>query len=521
MKAVGHETDTPLDEAALRAAHETLTRILGAIEEYVYTGELLAGGAYELVFAGPCREQFLGLTVEEAREAVWRHYVHPDDIELFDTAHEGSLVSGRLDVEYRLIGADGVLRWVRDRGRVREEHGRRFLDGSILDVTAVHLAQEQLKAARAEADRLAHVDHLTGTANRRSLSRVLADAGDELLGLLSIDLDRFKQVNDLYGHAAGDAVLVAVAGRLRAGVRHSDAVLRMGGEEFLVVLRGATDENQVLAAAEHLRRSVEAEPVVTGSERLAVTVSVGVALAPAGTPDVEAVLSRADEALYAAKRRGRNRVELASAEPAGAGRQHATGDDTEALRVARALAITLGSFAPGWLEHLEAVSELSADVARQLGRTAGEVLRCRIAGLVHDVGKARVPQAIRDKPGPLEDAEWDAMRAHAELGAAMLEAVPELRLLSGIVRHHREWVDGGGYPAGLAGEAIPIEARIIGAADAWFALRTPRPYRPALSRADALAELHRAAGQRYDADVVAALDAVVARHGVPNLRLAA
>src|SRR4051812_18572620 len=94
-----------LDEAALREAHATLTRILGAIEEYVYTGEFLTGGDYRLVFAGPCREQFLGLGVEAARTAVWRHYVHPDDIERFDVAHEGAHVSGRLDVEYRMVGA--------------------------------------------------------------------------------------------------------------------------------------------------------------------------------------------------------------------------------------------------------------------------------------------------------------------------------------------------------------------------------------------------------------------------------
>src|SRR6187431_317773 len=116
-----HEPMAPLE------AHATLMRILGAIEEYVYTGEFLPDDAYRVVFAGPCRETFLGITVEQARTAIWRYYVHPEDVEIFDTAHEGALRSGRLDVEYRLIGADGVLRWVRDRGRIRHEEGRRFL----------------------------------------------------------------------------------------------------------------------------------------------------------------------------------------------------------------------------------------------------------------------------------------------------------------------------------------------------------------------------------------------------------
>ena len=136
-------------------AHATLTRILGAIEEYVYTGEFLPGDAYRVLFAGPCRERFLGMSVEHARDAVWADYVHPDWMETFDAAHRGAHETGRLDVEYRLVGADGRVRWVRDRGRMRVEDGRRFLDGSVLDVTAVRSVQLELEAARAEAQRLA------------------------------------------------------------------------------------------------------------------------------------------------------------------------------------------------------------------------------------------------------------------------------------------------------------------------------------------------------------------------------
>jgi PAS domain S-box-containing protein len=200
-------------------AHATLTRILGAIEEYVYTGEFLACDAYRLLFAGPCRERFLGMSIDDARDAVWADYVHPDWIETFDAAHQGAHETGRLDVEYQLVGADGRVRWVRDRGRMRVEAGRRFLDGSVLDVTAVHSARAELEAARAEAQRLAQVDHLTGAANRRSLAARLGDLGDGPIGVLTIDVDHFKQINDLYGHAAGDAVLVSLAHRLRESVR--------------------------------------------------------------------------------------------------------------------------------------------------------------------------------------------------------------------------------------------------------------------------------------------------------------
>jgi diguanylate cyclase (GGDEF)-like protein len=300
----------PPDESALREAHATLTRILGAIEEYVYTGEFLPGDRYRVVFAGPCREQFLGMDAEAARTAIWRYYVHPDDVELFETAHDDAQRSGRLDVEYRLIGADGVLRWVRDRGRIRSEAGRRFLDGSILDVTEMHRMREELIAARAEADRLAHVDHLTGVANRRTLSAMLARGAAQPVGLLLIDLDHFKEINDRHGHAAGDAVLVAVAQRLSAAVRAGDEIIRMGGEEFLVVLRGVGDAAQLRRVGEDLRARVFAEPVAVGGARLVVTASIGAAAVAPDGEGLEAGVGRADRALYAAKQAGRDQLRL-------------------------------------------------------------------------------------------------------------------------------------------------------------------------------------------------------------------
>jgi PAS domain-containing protein len=113
-----------LDEIELAQAHATLTRILGAIEEYVYVGEFLLNDSYRVLFARPCRERFLGMPVEQARTAIWANYVHPSDMDVFDAAHEGAHTTGRLDAEYRLVGADGRVRWVRDRGRLRTEDGR-------------------------------------------------------------------------------------------------------------------------------------------------------------------------------------------------------------------------------------------------------------------------------------------------------------------------------------------------------------------------------------------------------------
>lgn len=486
------------------AAHATLARILGAIEEYVYTGEFLDDDGYRVVFAGPCRERFLGMSVLDARTAVWADYVHPDDIETFDVAHAAAHASGRLDVEYRLVGADGIVRWVRDRGRLRHEAGRRLLDGSILDVTAMHVAREELRAAHARADHLARTDALTGVANRRSLPELIAALDGAPLGVLSLDVDRFKLINDFHGHAVGDAVLVELAERLRRTLRVGDRVVRMGGEEFLVLLPGVTDEASLSALAEDVRRSIGTEAFGLDGRDLTVTVSIGATFAGAER-HFDALLAAADSFLYVAKRAGRDRVHVASPHSVA----NAGDVESDSLRLASAMATAAAAAEGIPPDHLAAVSLLAARIARRLGGSPPQVLRCRLAGLLHDLGKLRIPAAVLNKPGPLDAEEWAIVRRHPECGEQLAAAIPELAPVAHIVRHHHERYDGAGYPDGLAGDAIPLESRIIAAADTWHTITTDRPYRPAATEVAALAELERVAGTQLDPAVVAALRSVV------------
>lgn len=501
--------------------HATLARILDAIDEYVYTGEFLADNGYQVVFAGPCRERFLGMSIDAARTAVWADYVHPDDVAIFDAAHATAHVTGRLDVEYRLIGADGVVRWVRDRGRVRDDDDRRYLDGSILDVTAMHSAREALAAAHARADRLARTDALTGVANRRSLPELLAPLVDVPLGLLSIDVDRFKQINDFYGHAAGDAVLVELADRFRETLRIEDRIVRMGGEEFLVLLPGVADEATLFDLAERVRRCVSDAPAQADDQSVPVTVSIGATFA-AAERDFDALLAVADRFLYGAKRAGRNRVQHAALDRAD---EDAGDEESVSLHIAHAMAAAAAATANIPDDHLTSVSLLAARIARHLHASGPQVLRCRLAGLLHDLGKLRIPPAVLDKPDALDAEESALVRRHSEYGEELVAAVPELAPVASAVRHHHERYDGGGYPDGLAGEAIPLEARIVAAADTWHAMTSDRPCRNALPASRALDELDRVAGRQLDPTVVAALRSIVTapqakppRPGAPSSR---
>jgi diguanylate cyclase (GGDEF)-like protein len=368
------------------------------------------------------------------------------------------------------------------------------------------LAAEQ--QARAEAERLSRIDMLTGLFNRRhaveTVEHELARAGRQgtALGLLMFDVDHFKRVNDVYGHAGGDAVLLEVARRLHSGAREWDVVARVGGEEFCVVAPGLDSEADVAALGDRLRLAVaERAMTMPGGGARAVTISVGAALARPGEGSAEHALDCADRALYAAKRRGRNRTCRFSQLDQGDLRA----EEPECLHLAEALVVAsdLREGAPA--SHSRQVAELSAAIALRLNLTEDEILRARLGGWLHDVGKIGVPDGILTKPGKLTEAEWEIIRGHPAAGAELLRNFPELALACGAVRHHHERYDGGGYPDGLAGEQIPLEARIVAAADAYSAMISERPYQRSLSKTEAIEELRRCSGTHFDPIVVEAL----------------
>lgn len=375
---------------------------------------------------------------------------------------------------------------------------------------ALELAAEQ--RARGEAERLSRIDALTGLYNRRhvleTIEHELARAGRQgsAVGVLMIDVDLFKRVNDAHGHTGGDAVLVEVARRLRDGVRSWDEVARVGGEEFCIIAPEVGDEGEVADLGERLRAAIAERAVEVGpGVAIPVTVSVGIALLHDGEGSAERVFDCADRALYAAKRRGRNRLGRFSQLDEGDLRA----EQPECLHVAEALAVA-GDLREGrTAEHARAVAELAAAVARQLGLDEEEALQARLGGWLHDVGKIAIPDGILSKPGRLTDAEWEIVRTHPAVGSDLVRAFPEVALAAGAVRHHHERWDGGGYPDGLAAEQIPLEARIVCAVDAYCAMVADRSYQPARPIGEAVAELERCAGSQFDPRVIAALVGVL------------
>ena len=257
--------------------------------------------------------------------------------------------------------------------------------------------------------------------------------------------------------------------------------------------------------AERLCDAVRATPIVSAGTAIRLTVSIGGARHGAGPLALDTWIESADHALYAAKGRGRDRACLATEVRSERTRPF----DPESLVLARGIAFAAALRADESEVHAQQVADLAGRVAEQLGLPAGVVARCVLGGWLHDAGKVAMPDAILSKPGPLTEDEWAVMRTHAAHGEAIVLRIPSLRESAPAVRHHHERFDGGGYPDGLAGAEIPIEARIIGAADAYCAMTADRVYSAARTPAEAAAELRRSAGTHLDPDVVVALLAAI------------
>jgi diguanylate cyclase (GGDEF)-like protein/putative nucleotidyltransferase with HDIG domain len=362
----------------------------------------------------------------------------------------------------------------------------------------------------------ARSDPLTRLANRRGFREVLdlelarARRRNGRLTVIVGDLDHFKQVNDRSGHNVGDLALQRVAALMQRGKRDIDAIARVGGEEFALVLPD-TDEHGGYVIAERLRAELQAE---FRGDAVALTISFGVASYPRHGETAAALLRATDEAVQAAKWNGCDRTMLHS--PAMRSSSAPIDGETRDIASERLLAVMLDLAEAvdlrfsGSARHSETVGRYAEMMARELGYSEQRTSRVRLAGLLHDIGKVGVPDSILQKPGRLSEAEIEVIRRHPELGAQMLDH-PSLADVSSWVGCHHEQPDGNGYPHGLRGEAIPLEARILAVADAYEAMTSDRAYRASLDHSAAREELERCAGTQFDPRVVEALVALVER----------
>jgi diguanylate cyclase (GGDEF)-like protein/putative nucleotidyltransferase with HDIG domain len=379
----------------------------------------------------------------------------------------------------------------------------------------ISVVRDRLSAVIASLSDAARRDPLTDLLNRRGFEEAFdielerARRAGAPLSLVVGDIDRFKRVNDEFGHATGDEALRRIASMAQLLKRGFDTAARIGGEEFALLVPDS-DEHGAYMLAERIRAEVERSFGSAGRPPL--TVSFGIATFPLHGQSSDALLRAADQALYAAKRLGRNRAVISSAEVPGILARPPRGSEEAHVELATLLSLAeaLDLRDAGTADHCQTVGRHAELTARELGLAPTLVERVRLAGVLHDIGKIGLSDAILGKPGPLDEDEWTEMRRHPEIGARILAAGEFDDIRAWVVAHH-ERPDGRGYPHGLHDEEIPLEAKILAVADAYEAMTSDRVYRAAIGRDAARAELRRGAGGQFDARVVRAFLAVLDR----------
>ncbi len=356
----------------------------------------------------------------------------------------------------------------------------------------------------ARAKQRARIDELTGLFNRRHFEERLKEEiarhsryGD-VFSLLMLDLDSFKTYNDMYGHPSGDRLLNQIGRIINRSIRSADQAFRYGGDEFVVILPQTTVDDAYVVA-ERVREHIAAE--MTAKE-IVVTCSGGLVSYPSDGTIAGDLVNTADTVLYYAKSTGGNRTYLSSkilSEPV-----TETGIDARrgSLSTVYALAAAVDAKDHYTYGHSRKVNTYAVALAEAIGLSPEEVSRVSTTALLHDIGKIGVPDRILSKKGKLNEEEWGVVKSHPGLGANIVRNVPGLvPCVNGVLYHHERW-DGTGYPEGLKGDNIPLDARILAIADAFAAMTSARPYRDAFCNDKVIKQLRQGAGKQFDPKLV-------------------
>jgi len=382
-------------------------------------------------------------------------------------------------------------------------------------------------------------DGLTGIKTRRFFWEALssewkrASRSGRPFSVVLIDLDKFKEVNDSLGHLEGDLVLARVGRLLEQKCRQSNVVARYGGDEF-IILMPETGIEQAQVLAERLRLWLATDPML---EEHKITGSFGVASFPVHGFAIEDLIRVADAGMYVAKHDGGNKV--STSEPFREGsavqrqlissyiegflqREHngpehleelvttlrklganSEDEDTSSLREAiEALAQAAELRELNAAGHGEQCGHYAGIIARGLNMSPQEVADAAFAGRVHDVGKLFIDEKILNRSGPLSEEEFSVIKTHPQVGADMVRSIPKIDAVTQAVAAHHEAFDGSGYPLGLQGESIPLLGRILAVADAYVNMMSDRSFAPAKTHEQAIAELGKVSGTRFDGMIV-------------------
>ncbi|MEK6776189.1 MAG: diguanylate cyclase [bacterium] len=394
-----------------------------------------------------------------------------------------------------------------------------FFDKEDEDLLMTYGSQAALSIENARLQeynkRLAITDGLTGLFNHREFQSRMetevrrCDRYKHPFSLLMIDIDHFKTFNDTYGHPVGDKILQEVSTTIRESIRDIDIPARYGGEEFVVILpETSCDHAQIVA--ERMRGKIfeKSYGKTLANEEFLITVSIGISTFPGDAEDREELITKCDQALYFAKRDGRNRVRRydetlkAFIEKK---EEHIEDILKDAkVKVMRDLAAAVDAKNLFTRGHTDEVTHYAVALAKALKLSNADIESMHLASILHDIGTVSIPEEILNKPGPLTAEERKIIQGHPHLAEMILQKASHLESIIPVILYHHERYDGKGYPDGLKGEKIPLMARMLSIVEAYQAMCSDRPYRQRRSKQEAIEELRENAGKQFDPELVKA-----------------
>ena len=481
--------------------------------EHFPEGVVISNQLGEIVFFNEACEKIFGYTKNEILGAeidklvqpeLWQH--HASDFERLLQQQQKTAHGNK--IELKAVAKDGSILSIEWSYHVIKSSDESFLFSLIEDIGERVELQKQLYQQ-------AITDPLTNLYNRRYFDEQLkqefvrAKRYKRNFSVVIIDIDGFKQANDHYGHSFGDEMLIKASKIFLDLLRNGDNVFRYGGDEFAMILPETVKEGAV-DLAERLRR-VFARECSDESKRLKLSLSIGVASYPEDGMDEVELIATADSRMYHSKENGGNMTT--------AYRLHEDmdGEDEMMLRslgtLVHLMEKKVGAKSLGGINHSSEIRSIGTEIGRVLSLEKQQLDLFEQAAMLHDIGVLYITNSVIKKKGKLSPLEHEEVRKHVIIGEQILSLLAsgrdDLTNLPVIVGQHHEWFDGSGYPRGLKGEEILIEARILAVTDSYSAMRSERTHRPAKTTEETLNEIQRLSGKQFDPTVVDAFLQVV------------
>jgi diguanylate cyclase (GGDEF)-like protein/PAS domain S-box-containing protein len=458
----------------LEEKQSLLKSLIDSTEDWIFYKD--TKGAY--LGCNDAFEKYAGMSEEELLGRI------ADDIFDQDTANRIDISDAELVVDLLPQKYEQTLQYPDGEGIIVEILKTPFYDkmGTLRGIICVGRNITDRKKREENIRFISRHDALTGLYNRAYFEEEREEIdgeGNLPISVIVCDVDGLKLVNDAFGHIAGDNMLISAAELLKKYCRDKDIAVRTGGDEFSVFFPGTSNADIEVIFSE-INNQTQNKQMQTYDGLQFTTISMGYATKDRAEQSLDQVIQSAEDYMYRRKllaRKGAHSILMKS------------------------ITTTLHEKSYETQEHCSRMAEMARKLGQAMKVPYLDLDILELAASLHDVGKISIDLSLLQKTEKLTDQDWEVLKKHPEVGWRITQAIPELNAISDIVLYHHERWDGTGYPRGLAGEEIPLLARIISVVDAYDAMIEERPYRKAMSIEAAKTEIIKMAGTQFDKDM--------------------